>query len=106
SMLKRFPVLILIFAFIINIKCTSETEGERLAKQYCVSCHIFPDPGLLDKVSWQKSVLPEMAFRMGLNHERLFKIPYRDLEIVRTAIPDIPAVTTEEYKLIEEYFIN
>lgn len=105
-MLKNLPVYILIWVLFLNVGCSSQTEGERLAKQYCISCHAFPDPGLLDKNTWQQSVLPEMAFRMGLDNEKLFKIPYRDLDKVRTAIPDVPLVTKEEYKLIEEYFIK
>ena len=97
-----FSTLTLVFLF----GCNPQPQGEQLAKQYCGSCHAFPDPSLLDKATWKESVLPEMAFRMGLNSERLFKIPYQDLDAVLTTLPASPLVTEEEYKLIEAYFIK
>jgi hypothetical protein len=35
-------------------------EAEKLAKQYCQSCHLFPAPYLLDKKTWVDKVLPAM----------------------------------------------
>lgn len=37
-----------------------------LAKTYCGSCHAFPDPSLLDKNTWEKSVLPKMSEKLGI----------------------------------------
>src|SRR5438309_7912953 len=36
-------------------------RGHRLAQTYCQSCHLFPDPALLDKATWEHGALPEMA---------------------------------------------
>jgi len=47
-------------------------SGEELARAYCSSCHAFPDPGLLDKNSWQKGVLPQMAPRVGVKAQSLY----------------------------------
>ncbi|MGD1895304.1 MAG: hypothetical protein ACFB15_32525, partial [Cyclobacteriaceae bacterium] len=44
----------------------SVDESEQLAQTHCGSCHAFPKPDLLDKATWQKSVLPQMALRMGI----------------------------------------
>lgn len=41
-------------------------EGKVLANQYCARCHLFPDPSLIDKTTWEKGVLPAMAKKMGL----------------------------------------
>lgn len=41
-------------------------EGEVLAKKYCNTCHKYPEPGLVDRESWEKHVLPSMAQRMGI----------------------------------------
>ena len=41
-------------------------KGEALAKTYCQSCHMLPDPSLLDTKSWEKGVLPEMGPRLGI----------------------------------------
>jgi hypothetical protein len=45
--------------------------GEQLARTYCASCHLFPDPRLLDKKTWEAGVLPQMAQRLGV-HARPF----------------------------------
>ena len=42
-------------------------EGEALVKKYCTSCHISVSPQLLDKETWQKSVLPAMGKKLGIS---------------------------------------
>jgi hypothetical protein len=46
------------------------TEGERLARARCATCHEFPDPQLLDKKTWATGVLPQMALRLRVPHQR------------------------------------
>lgn len=41
-------------------------EGQVLAKKYCVSCHSFPAPELIDRESWVKRVLPAMGKQLGV----------------------------------------
>ncbi|MEB2780992.1 VCBS repeat-containing protein [Algoriphagus sp. C2-6-M1] len=41
-------------------------SGEQLANAYCASCHLKPEPGILDKNTWREKVLPDMRKRMGL----------------------------------------
>lgn len=45
---------------------TGEQTGEQLAKTHCASCHIFPEPALLDKLTWQTKVLPAMGKNFGI----------------------------------------
>ncbi len=40
--------------------------GKKLAETRCGSCHRAPDPSLLDKTTWDKSVLPGMAPNFGV----------------------------------------
>lgn len=40
-------------------------SGEKLAKNWCSSCHSFPEPQLLDKKTWIDKVLPDMGARLG-----------------------------------------
>lgn len=53
------------FLFYLNMSCGRKSqsiqEGEELAHKYCISCHQFNDPSLLDKKSWSENVLPKMA---------------------------------------------
>ena len=81
---------LIFFLTVISCETTSQKE-ERLAKQYCGSCHLFPEPNLLDKETWANKVLPQMAFRMGfINSEIINKMPPNDLPIVLEIIPKEP----------------
>ncbi|PQA59468.1 FG-GAP repeat domain-containing protein [Siphonobacter curvatus] len=51
--------------------------GEQLAHRYCQGCHLFPDPSLLDKQTWEKGVLPYMGRRLGIRSSAID--PYRGL---------------------------
>ena len=80
--------------------------GEKLAKTYCTSCHVFPEPSLLDKSTWEKKVLPEMAFRMGLRFDLLTDIPSNDRDIVMATLPDHPMVSKHDWELLVNYFLE
>src|SRR5688500_14391760 len=69
-----FINLLIAFGLAITISfagCMNETKetkqsGSALAKQYCGTCHVTPSPNLLDRKTWEKNVLPNMAPRMGI----------------------------------------
>ncbi|MBL7858310.1 MAG: VCBS repeat-containing protein [Cyclobacteriaceae bacterium] len=85
---------------------TSDKKEERLAKKYCSTCHQFPDPSLLDKTTWKKGVLPQMAFRMGLNYSYLSTISKADYPIVSATLPDHAMLSEDEWQIIQQYFIK
>lgn len=65
-----FAVVLLLSMYHCTTKETQEVDegkmnGEELARTYCGSCHLYPDPALLPKAYWQE-VLPKMAVRLGL----------------------------------------
>ena len=41
-------------------------EGKALSQKHCTSCHLLPDPALLDKLTWENGVLPAMAEQLGI----------------------------------------
>jgi hypothetical protein len=97
----------IITLIIVIVSCSSsEKKAEGLAKQYCASCHIFPDPSLLDKKTWEKGVLPQMAFRMGIETELLQSINENDLPEVIKSLPSKPMVTDEQWQRIKDYYIS
>ncbi|MBK9018346.1 MAG: VCBS repeat-containing protein [Saprospiraceae bacterium] len=69
--MKRQTVF-LIIAILLALTlpyCTETTptaEGEALARSHCASCHAYPAPTVLDKVSWDKYVLPRMGVLLGV----------------------------------------
>src|SRR2546426_10925293 len=42
-------------------------RGKELARKYCVGCHLFPAPELLDKETWEKGTLPFLRGRLGID---------------------------------------
>src|SRR5262245_33010760 len=44
----------------------SSSNGRELAQKYCASCHLFPEPNLLDKTTWKNGALPLMRSRLGI----------------------------------------
>ncbi len=90
--------------FLITVSCENQTKkDERIAKQYCMRCHAFPEPHLLDKKTWDKSVLPEMAFRMGFDVSKLSTIPLDDQEAVISALSE-SNITQEHWDAIKRYY--
>jgi mono/diheme cytochrome c family protein len=47
-------------------KDPTTAEGEKLAQQYCSTCHSLVTPDALDKETWRKHALPAMAPKLGL----------------------------------------
>lgn len=85
--------------------CTTSKSGEELAKANCSNCHQYTPPQMLDKTTWEKSVLPEMAFRMGLVNYGLKTKKFDELNDALPLLPTQPMVTEEEFKRISEYFM-
>nr|MBI1232021.1 hypothetical protein [Cytophagales bacterium] len=57
--------------FFVSPGCQSNSSikrGEALARVHCAGCHQFPDPDLLDRRTWQESILPEMGLYLGIIH--------------------------------------
>jgi hypothetical protein len=99
-----------LFLFLVVItlalaSCENETQREeRLARTYCSSCHQFPEPALLDKKTWTQKVLPEMAFRMGVDLSLLMNLPPGDYPFVVQTLPNSAMVNPEDWAAIVRYF--
>ncbi len=85
---------------------TSVIIGKGLANQYCQSCHLLPDPSLLDKKSWLKNVLPGMAPRLGIYEFRgdYYKSSRYEKNIPENYYPDSPLLTSLQWQHIMEYY--
>lgn len=76
SILLVFSYLLLSCVLIFSCHIKNDTtqsvadeklvKGKLLANKYCSSCHLAPDPFLLDKETWHNRVLPAMAKQLGL----------------------------------------
>ena len=119
TIIKRTYVISLSI-FILIISCThfgknashqsvsnsSIENGKKLAAIYCQSCHLLPDPSLLDAKNWEQGVLPAMGPRLGIfdygfNH---YPNSRNDLNIDRNFYPSKPILTLEEWQNIIDYY--
>jgi hypothetical protein len=83
---------------------SQEQKDEQTARQYCASCHLFPEPSLLPKSVWEKDVLPQMALHMGVDFSLLKKFPQDDQDYVSGILPNAAMVTDEQWQAIKRYY--
>ena len=77
-----------------------------MAIKHCQSCHLLPEPSLLDTKSWEKGVLPNMGPRLGIFHYGYETYPSsrNDLSIGLNFYPAEPAMSLEEWQNIIDYY--
>ncbi|AMQ56062.1 FG-GAP repeat domain-containing protein [Algoriphagus sanaruensis] len=80
--------------------------GEQLANGYCASCHLKPEPKILDRATWEK-VLPDMRKRMGLYLEEDFGSSVPEDEGVPDGIySKIPFISKEKWEKLQAYYLQ
>lgn len=79
-------------------------DGAQLAKTYCSSCHVFPEPRLLTKIQWTHHVMPEMSKWLGVELANYEALP--DGKILQEAglFPNAPQLSQKEWFEIWEYY--
>ena len=55
---------------LVNVK-----QGEKFAHSVCAACHMFPEPEMLDKKTWEHGAFMRMAPLLGVGHLNLDKRP-------------------------------
>lgn len=100
-----YCVPVIIFLSILSCE-NQKSKEERLAKQYCSSCHAFPEAAQLDKKTWADKVLPEMAFRMGLDNSPLNTISFEDQSVILTSLPASPMISETNWEKVKKYYAD
>lgn len=85
---------------------SSIRKGRELASVYCGSCHLLPAPSLLNKLSWEKGVLPAMGPRLGLFQFGEIRYPsdVRDPNLGRGFYPSRPLLADWQWQEIIDYY--
>ena len=79
-------------------------RGHRLAQIYCQSCHLLPDPSLLDQTSWDQGVLPEMAAWLGLVKPKLERSTSGEIISEANVFPPSPLISQDDWEAIRQYY--
>ena len=90
-----------------------ESSGEFLARQYCVSCHLFPEPDLVPKKSWN-FLLTYMGMYLGIDDLRyLDRGTDFEKEVINNRLfimknlrlmPPEPALDHEQWERLRHYY--
>ncbi len=93
-------------------KSAEEMSGEQLAQAYCASCHMYPDPKLLSKNTWQEHVLPRMGYFMGIykkpgERESLLEPGEGGAKVVAAGVfPEKPTIDPALWSKIEAFYLE
>jgi hypothetical protein len=105
---SRFFLFVFI-TFLLLTGCTPNTAvhpGEQLAKTYCGGCHAYAHPSLLPKSLWESKVIPQMAFRMGLDKSMLYTYRYDEARYINKVIPGSPMISREDFEKIRNFYLT
>ncbi|HMJ63792.1 MAG TPA: VCBS repeat-containing protein, partial [Candidatus Binatia bacterium] len=80
------------------------SRGEQVARVYCQSCHLFPEPTVLDKASWTNGALPEMARWLGLEPGELERLPNGEMVSDSDVFPHTPLIHREDWNAVLRYY--
>jgi hypothetical protein len=101
-----FPFFFGVIVFLFYSCLNQSQKDERLARQACASCHLFPEPELLDKKAWADGVFPQMSFIMGMDYAPLSALSEADQNEVMKTLPPNPMVNKEEWEAIKRYYLD
>lgn len=80
-------------------------RGKVLAGKFCASCHMLPDPALLPKAVWSRSVLPIMGLYLGTTpHQEQPDLEQSGQRFM--PFPEHPMMTEEDWRLLQAYYLN
>ena len=89
-----------------DITSTSEFKlGETNRLLYCQTCHLLPDPSLLDKVNWSMEVLPAMSDWLGIRDFPFEELNLDPRVVEANKLPREPILSLEEWRGICTYYI-
>lgn len=84
-----------------------ELNGVQLAAAYCGACDLKPEPELLEKRTWETTVLPEMRRRLGLVTEEDFgQAVGKDNNAPPGVYSNKKLISKEQWDKIQSYYLD
>lgn len=90
----------------------AEITGEELAHGMCGSCHLFPEPALLDKASWQDYMLPRMGYFLGIYPDSVSRSsliedgPAEQRILAASVFPEHRLIDSASWEKIRQYYLG
>ncbi len=81
-------------------------RGEQLARAYCQTCHLFPEPSLLDKQTWVNGALRRMAPLLGAARIDLSARPDGAILSEAHVFPPKPLITEEDWRAVVRFYYD
>jgi hypothetical protein len=90
----------------IPIADSAIRTGKALAAVYCGSCHLLPDPSLVNKATWERGVLPAMGPRLGIFRYGTMRYQsyIHDSAIGPSFYPSSPLLADWQWQCIIDYY--
>lgn len=109
---KVIPGLVLLSfltIFQVSFRQLEKNEGEKLARQYCGSCHLMPNPKSLPGPIWQLNVLPAMGSYLGIRYmgnDPYYKLKPEEVTLLKEEhiFPEKPVIDDETWQKIVAYY--
>ena len=80
-------------------------RGKVLASHYCSSCHMLPDPSLLNRTKWNNNVLPQMGLRLGIREHQGYDYTV-SVKAPDLYVPEKPVLNGADWQDIIDYYVN
>src|SRR5690606_26546360 len=86
--------------------------GQQLSLKYCQSCHLYPEPEILDKDTWERSVLPLMGRMFGIYEDLVPRSKVIDGAIDKNSVeasnffPKEQTISDDDWLKIVEYYLS
>lgn len=111
---QKYLLYILFLPAVVTLlsRCESKPRsGRELAEQHCNGCHLFPEPGLLPKNTWEQRVLPVMSAYLGNPEAKtsLLQVlhPTEMARIEQAGIlPAKPVLSDRDWEAIKSYYLG
>lgn len=81
-------------------------RGRKLSLVYCASCHIYPEPEILDRFTWTMETLPRMSYWLGLSENDLTGEPGIEDLVKAGLLPTAPLLPVEDWKAICNFYME
>lgn len=80
--------------------------AEKNARQVCAACHLYPEPGILDKKTWKEQILPRMEVFLGVSPPDYGKSDEGELLKQLRIYPDSPIISKADWEKIQDFYVE